>query len=218
VRIVFVGAVAFSRVCLERVLELGGDIVGVVTLAPELLGRAGDGADIGSIAVSNDVPVQRVRNVNDPQSIEFIRSLRPDVIFVFGWSQLLGRDLLAIAPAIGSHPALLPRDRGRHPITWALVDGLAESGLTFLWLDEGADSGDILWQRAFPIEEDDDAADIYRRVEELARSAIAEFLPTLEAGTAQRIPQDERQAKDGELLISSGDDTKCVLSIDNPNG
>lgn len=193
-RIVFVGAVEFSRVCLERVLELGGGVVGAVTLEQALLSRVGDGADIALIAESYDIPALRVRNVNAPESIAFIRALRPDVLFVFGWSQLLGRELLGLAPAIGSHPALLPRNRGRHPITWALVDGLTESGLTFLWLDEGADSGDILWQRPFPIGEDDDAADIYRRVEQLARTAVAEFLPALENGTAPRTQQDERQA------------------------
>jgi len=131
---------------------------------------------------------------DDPQTIELIRSLRPDVMFVFGWSQLLGRELLAIAPCIGSHPALLPRDRGRHPITWALVDGLDETGLTFLWLDEGADSGDILWQRAFRVCPDDDAADVYAKIEDLAEAAVREFVPQLINKTAPRRPQDERLA------------------------
>ena len=193
-RIVFIGAVRFSRTCLEQVLALGGEVVGVVTLEPELLVRAGDAAELAPVAEPYGVPVHAVRNVNDPPAIALIRSMRPDVILVLGWSQLLGEELLSLAPCIGSHPALLPRDRGRHPITWALVDGLRESGLTFLWLDSGADTGDILWQRAFPIGDDDDAADVYARIEELAREAIREFLPQLETGTAPRVPQDEGRA------------------------
>jgi methionyl-tRNA formyltransferase len=138
--------------------------------------------------------LHRVADVNDPTAIELIRSMKPDAIFVFGWSRLLGPELLAIAPCIGSHPALLPRDRGRHPITWALVDGLDKTGLTFLWLDEGADSGDILWQRAFRIGPNDDAADVYAKIEDLAVDALREFIPLLAAGTAPRTAQDHRFA------------------------
>jgi methionyl-tRNA formyltransferase len=192
--VVFIGTVSFSRACLEQLFELGADVVGVVTLEPGRRAQAGDAADLEPVARANGVPVHHVRNVNDPDVVELIRSLNPDVILVLGWSQLLGPELLSVAPCIGSHPALLPRDRGRHPITWALVDGLEESGLTFLWLDAGADSGDILWQRSFSIDEDDDACSVYARVEELGRRAIAEFLPQLEAGTAPRRPQDESAA------------------------
>jgi methionyl-tRNA formyltransferase len=82
----------------------------------------------------------------------------------------------------------------RHPITWVFVDGLDETGLTFLWLDEGADSGDILWQRALSIGPDDHAADVYEKMEALGREAIREFLPQLRSGTAPRIAQDAGQA------------------------
>jgi methionyl-tRNA formyltransferase len=193
-RIVFVGTVAASVTWLEETLASGGEVVGVVTLPPESAGRHGDRADLRPLAEQHGIPVLEVANVNAAEAIAGIRALGPDVIFVFGWSQLLGQELLALAPAIGSHPALLPRDRGRHPITWALVDGLEESGLTFMWLDEGADSGDILWQRAFSIGPDDDAAAVYAEVVELGRAAIREFLPQLEQGTAPRRPQDDALA------------------------
>jgi len=193
-RIVFVGTVQFSRECLEETLAAGGDVVAVLTLAPERAGFHGDYADLEPAATAHGVPVHRVGNVNDPETIALIRSLEPDVILVLGWSQLLGPELLSLAPCIGSHPALLPRDRGRHPLTWALVDGLEESGLTFLWLDEGPDSGDILWQRAFPIDAEDDAAALYEKIDRLGREAIREILPRLEDGSAPRLPQDEALA------------------------
>jgi methionyl-tRNA formyltransferase len=193
-RIAFVGAVEFSRECLEETLVTGGDVIAVLTLAAERAGFHGDYADLGPVAASHGVPVHRIGNINDPAEIELIRSLHPDVIFVFGWSQLLGPELLQLAPCIGSHPTLLPRNRGRHPLTWALVEGLEQSGLTFLWLDGDADTGDILWQRAFPIEIEDDAATVYRRVVRLGREAIREFLPALESGSAPRLPQNEALA------------------------
>jgi methionyl-tRNA formyltransferase len=208
-RIVLVGAVHFSRVCLEEILAQSGKVVAVLTLSPERAGFHADYADLAEVAEPAGVPVHRVGNVNDPETVALLRELEPDVIFTFGWSQIVKPEVLSIPPkgCIGTHPALLPRDRGRHPIVWALVDGRSESGLTFFYLDEGPDSGDILWQRAFPIALEEDAADVYGKVEALAREGIREFLGPLERGEAHRIPQDHGQAtyrrkrgeEDGEI-------------------
>ena len=128
--------------------------------------------------------------------MEVIRSIAPDVIFVFGFSQLISPEILSIPSlgCIGTHPALLPKNRGRHPLIWALVEGLTQSGLTFFYLDEGADSGDILWQEPFTIELGDDALTLYQKIRSLASKGIAEFLPKLMNNTAPRIPQDASQA------------------------
>ena len=82
-----------------------------------------------------------------------------------------------------------------------------KSGLSFFYIDEGTDSGDILWQKSFKITLEDDAHSVYEKIEKLASKAIEEFLPQLETGAAPRIPQDHSQAtywrkrieKDGEI-------------------
>jgi methionyl-tRNA formyltransferase len=193
-RVVVIGAVAFTRRCLEAAVDAGAEVAGLLTLPPEAASLHGDYVDLQPTAERLGIPTHQIANVNDSKTVELVRSLRPDAIFVFGWSQLLRSEILGIAPCIGSHPALLPGDRGRHPITWALVDGLDETGLSFLWLDEGADSGDLLWQRSFTIGPDDDAADVYATIEDLADQAVREFVPQLSSGTAPRIPQDDRLA------------------------
>ena len=165
-------------------------------MAPERATFNADYADLAPTAERFGVPVHRIRNIKDPETIDLIRSLRPDVIFVFGWSQIVTKPVLDIPPlgCIGTHPALLPKNRGRHPLIWALVEGLTESGLTFFYLDEGADSGDILWQKPFPITIDDTARTLYDKIVVLGREAIREFLPLLANGTAPRIPQDDSKA------------------------
>jgi methionyl-tRNA formyltransferase len=137
-----------------------------------------------------------MNNINDQENIEYIRDLNPDVVFVFGFSQLIKKEILDIPPlgCIGTHPALLPKNRGRHPLIWALIDDLEESGLTFFYLDEGADSGDILWQKKFAICDEDDAGTLYDKIKALASEGIREFLPLLQTGSAQRIKQDHSQA------------------------
>ncbi|MBI3320671.1 MAG: methionyl-tRNA formyltransferase [Candidatus Omnitrophica bacterium] len=195
-RIVFVGTVAFSRHCLLELLRQPWDIAAVLTLDPEYAERHADYADLSEVTSPRGIPLIRVRDINHPETVRQIRSLRPDLICVFGWSQVIGRAVLDIPPkgCLGSHPTLLPQHRGHHPIIWALVEGLQESGLTFFYLDEGIDSGDLLWQRPFPITLEDGAASVYRKVEQLASQALAELLPQVAQGCAPRIPQDHRQA------------------------
>lgn len=208
-RIIFVGTVDFSRHCLQQVLECGGNVVAVFTLAKEDASFHSDYVDLSDVASRHGAPVYRIKNINEPKSLELISSLQPDVIFVFGWSKLIAKQVLEIPSkgCIGTHPALLPKNRGRHPIIWALVEGLRESGLTFFYMDEGADSGDILWQKSLQIFLEDDAGSLYEKIKALASEAIREFLPRLEQGTAPRIPQDHSRAtywrkrteKDGEI-------------------
>jgi len=195
-RIVFIGAVEFSRHCLELTLDAGGEVVGVLTIPPKANRFNADAADLAGLARTRGVPVHQVAKINDPAAIALVRDLKPDVLFVFGFSQLIGPELLAI-PRLGSvgvHPALLPEGRGRHPLIWALVLGLPRSGLSFFWMGEGADDGPLLWQKAFDISQDDDAASLYARIKDLAAEAIPQFLPQLAGGDPPRIPQDESRA------------------------
>jgi methionyl-tRNA formyltransferase len=206
-RIIFIGAVEFSRHCLEAILKANGDVVAVFTVAKEQAGIHADYSDLSWAATNYGIPVHKVKNLES--NVELIRSLRPDVIFVFGWSRIISQSILNIPPlgCVGSHPALLPKNRGRHPIIWTLVEGLEESGLTFFYLENTADSGDILWQQEFPVSLEDDARTLYDRISFLAREAISEFLPQLEQSTAPRVPQNSTQAtnwrkrtqKDGEI-------------------
>lgn len=195
-RVVFIGAVEFSRHCLSVLIQERANVVAV--MSPDSHAAAGnsDRADLEPLATAHGLPFYGFRSMRDTGTIELIRSLSPDVIFVLGLSQLIPRELLQIPRlgCIGSHPTMLPKHRGRHPLIWAIIEGLQESGLTFFFLDEGADSGDILWQRAFPITDDDTAATLYQKVIELGAAGIREFLPQLIAGNASRTPQDHSEA------------------------
>ncbi|MFC2035009.1 methionyl-tRNA formyltransferase [Chloroflexota bacterium] len=195
-RIVFVGTVNFSRHCLKEVLENGGNVVALFTLDKAHTGFHSDYADLSDIANEHVIPVYDIKDIKSYENIELIRSLEPDVIFVFGWSQLIPKQILDIPSlgCIGTHPALLPLNRGRHPIIWALVEGLEKSGLTFFYIDEGMDSGDILWQKSFPITLEDNAESIYMKIKGMASEAIQDFLPQLQQGNAPRMPQDNSQA------------------------
>ena len=193
---IFVGAVAFSRRCLQVLVELPVEIDLIVTVDEMKSRRHADYIDLAPLASSHGIPILRVADINSPEVLQRMESEGPDVIFVLGWSQIVSDRLLDIPRlgCIGSHPALLPRNRGRHPIVWALVEGLQETGLTFFFLDEGVDSGDIVWQRSCRIEPEDDAASLYGKIEDLAAVGLQDFVHRVAGGTVCRTPQDDSLA------------------------
>ena len=163
---------------------------GVVTLRTSR--TTADFARLDDLCNEAGISLHYTRDANGKETLDWLRQIKPELIFCFGWSRLLSAELLAIPPrgVIGYHPALLPQNRGRHPIIWALALGLKETGSTFFYMDQSADSGDILSQHHIPITPDDDAGTLYRRLTETALDQITEFLPLLGNGVAPRIPQD----------------------------
>lgn len=193
-KIIFIGTVEFSRKALEKVISIGGNIVGVCTLKNSLFNS--DFNDLTEVACKKKIPVKYVDDINSQDCVEWISYKKPDVIFCFGWSQILKERMLHIAPlgVIGFHPAALPYNRGRHPIIWALVLGLKETASTFFFMDSKADSGDILSQRSIAIDYLDDARSLYDKVVNTALKQIEEFFFTLENGSYLRIKQNHSLA------------------------
>jgi len=171
-------------------------VVGVVALDPSRASFTSDYRDLAAVAAARGIPALRVTDVNASATVAQLRVWAPDVMFVLGWPQLVHREARDVPRlgAIGTHPTLLPEHRGRHPLIWALVEGRTRGGLTFFRLADGADSGDVVWQRSFDIGILDDAGDLYRRVEALERAGIAELVPALESGTLTSRPQDATRA------------------------
>jgi len=189
-RAVFIGTVEFSLRSLEKLIGLNVNLVGVVT--KESSSFNSDFLDLKPLCISNGIPCLYVDDINSLDSIKWIKDLNPDVIFCFGWSSLIKKEILNIAPmgVVGYHPAKLPMNRGRHPLIWALALGLEESASTFFFMDEGADTGDILSQVDFEISYQDDARSIYDKVNDIALCQIEDFIPRLKQGKYSKVKQD----------------------------
>lgn len=190
-RIVFIGSVEFSLRALEKLVALGAEIVGVCTLQESKFNA--DHIDLRGFCEAHGVPSLYVDDINSIKAITWIRGKRPDIIFCFGWSRLIKKDLLELPPlgVVGFHPSLLPANRGRHPLIWALVLGLKKTGSTFFFMNSAADSGDILSQKEISIDDQDNARTLYDKVIRAALIQITEFMPQLISGTFQRSVQNE---------------------------
>jgi methionyl-tRNA formyltransferase len=194
-KIFFIGTVDFSRSMLLCLLELDvAEIVGIATKAVSKFNS--DHTDLSDIAIKKKIPFKHVGNINEPQVVDWIRSLNPDVIYCMGWSSLIKSELLQLCSigVIGFHPAKLPQNRGRHPLIWALVLGLSESATTFFLMDEGTDSGEILSQEIFTIDEEDAASDVYKKMIDCATSQIKSITLRLASGNYETQKQDHSKA------------------------
>ncbi|MFH5831636.1 methionyl-tRNA formyltransferase [Halalkalibaculum sp. DA384] len=189
-RILFIGSVQFSEKALEKLIELNTNLVGVVT--KERSDFNADFVDLSKLAVDNNIPYHYTNDVNSTRTISWIQKKQPDVIFCLGWSQLLKEKVLSIPPkgAVGYHPSKLPHNRGRHPLIWAVALGLRETGSTFFIMNKGADTGDVISQKLFPIHFEDKAIDVYKRMTTTATGQLEEIIEQFETGNIHRIPQD----------------------------
>lgn len=189
-KILFIGTVEFSYKALKKLIELNAEIVGICTKKKSDFNS--DFADLTPLCKKAGIPFKYIDDINSNENIAWIRSLSPDIIFCFGWSNLIKKDLLGLPKmgVVGYHPALLPKNRGRHPLIWALALGLNDSGSTFFFMTEGADDGDILSQEKIEILYEDDAKSLYNKVSNVALKQIETFLPKLQNNSFKTIKQN----------------------------
>ena len=195
-RIAFVGCVEEGRRSLQTLLDLNAEVVGVFTLRPDLAAGVSGAVPWEELASTHRIPLHYVRNINDPDAVATMRELAPDLVFCVGWTQLLRHEILRLPRlgCVGFHASPLPRYRGRAPVNWAIIHGEKETGNTMMRLDEGVDTGDIIAQRRFPIDDDDTCATIYDKVARSEDEMIREVLPLLREARMPRTPQDHAQA------------------------
>jgi methionyl-tRNA formyltransferase len=191
-RTVWVSFDTVGRDCLKAAAEAGADVVGVVTLPGPIDPDRSGQCSFEEVASELGARLVETRDVNSEGTLVAVRELEPDLVFVVGWSQLVRDPFIALAAegVFGMHPTLLPRHRGRAPIPWAILSGLARTGVTlFEIVDATADSGAIVGQVVVEIDLDETATTLFDRLAEAHVALVREFVPQLLAGAAPRIAQ-----------------------------
>ena len=209
-RIVFIGTGEIGVPTLRALQKSEDELVGVVTQPDKPAGRTQKitappikKALIGSEPNANPVQdsprragIFQPARIKDPEAIDQIRALAPDVIVVMAYGQILPRAVLEIPKivSLNLHASLLPRWRGAAPIQAAIAAGDHETGVTVMYMDEGLDTGDILLQRKIEILPTETGATLHDQLAQIAPEALLESLRVLAAGNAPRIPQDKSLA------------------------
>ena len=195
-RIGFVTCVELGRACIEALVELGAPIELLMTLHDDVDVAKSGRVFLDDLASEHEIPLVKVRDVNEPSAVRVIEAADLDWLFIIGWSQVAGPQVLASPRrgALGMHPTLLPEGRGRAPIPWTILKGLPETGVTLFQLDEGVDTGPILGQERIPVDDDETATSLYGKVTAAHVSLLHAVWPQLLDGTVVARAQDEAAA------------------------
>ena len=192
----FVTCVELGLSCLEEIYDLGGSVDLLMTLHDDRAVNKSGRIYLDEFAQEHDVSLMKIRHVNDEDAVSAVRDHEIDWLFIIGWSQIAGRDMLG-APTrgvVGMHPTLLPVGRGRAAVPWAIIKGLDKTGVTMFVLDEGVDTGAILGQVEVPIETYEDASSLYDKVNAAHRELMRIVWPSLVNDSVNAVAQDEALA------------------------
>ena len=196
-RLVWVSFDMMGRDCLAAAAEAGAEVVGVVTLPGPIDPNRSGQCSFGEIAAELGARLIETVDVNSPDTTAAIREVDPDLIFVVGWSQLVLDEFIGLPRhgVFGMHPTLLPRHRGRAAIPWAILSGLARTGVTlFEIVDSTADSGAIVGQVEVEIAPDETATSLFARLADAHVQLVRELVPQLLSRSAPRSRQDPSRA------------------------
>lgn len=194
--IVFMGTPDFAVESLKKIYESGHNILAVVSQPDRPSGRNMKlmPTPVKEYAESKNIKVYQPEKIRkDEELYETLKSLKPDVIVVVAFGQILPQKILDI-PKYGSvnvHGSLLPKYRGAAPIQWAIISGEKVTGITTMYMDAGMDTGDMIQKAEVKIEDDDNFGTLYEKMKVKGGELIVQTLEKIADGVAPRVKQPD---------------------------
>src|SRR6266576_1375070 len=153
-------------------------------------------SSILDLARERNIPVWKVRQLSNSETIKVFTVYQADMICVACFSKRIPRDILDI-PRLGClnvHPSLLPANRGPEPLFWAFRDGSGRTGVTIHVMDEGLDSGAIVAQEVIQIQDGISYSELEEQSAELGGKLLAQSVWDMYNGVAELATQDETKS------------------------
>jgi methionyl-tRNA formyltransferase len=193
-RIIFLGTAELSGASLTALAQDEQfSVMAVVTQPDKPKGRELklQPSSVKSLALKLGLPVLQPDRARDEEFIARLRELRPDLIVVVAYGQILPQSILDLPRhgCLNVHTSLLPSYRGAAPIQWAIANGDTETGVTIMKMDAGLDTGPIVSQRRTPIRPEDNSVTLHDRLARLGAELLLQTIPDIVAGKIQPVPQ-----------------------------
>lgn len=208
-KVVFMGTPDFAVGTLKKLIESGHEVLAVVTQPdkPKGRGKAMQFPPVKEVAVESGITVYQPKRVREPEFLETLKALSPDVVVVVAFGQIIPQALLDV-PKLGClnvHGSLLPKYRGAAPIQWAVIDGERESGVTIMRMDAGLDTGDMITTRVVKLEEKETGGSLFDKLSQAGADLLTETLDQLEAGTVTYEKQPAESSTDYARMLKKED-------------
>ena len=206
-KVVFMGTPDFAVGTLEAIVGAGHEVAAVVTQPDKPKGRGGVMAmsPVKECALSHGLTVLQPLKARNPEFIEEIKAINPDVIVVVAFGQIIPSEIIHMPKfgCINVHASLLPKYRGASPIQWTVLDGCEYSGVTTMLMDEGIDTGDILETVTVKLDERETGGSLFDRLSLVGAKLLVETLDKAEAGQLHPVKQDDSQSSYVRMIDKS---------------
>lgn len=204
-RVLFMGTPKYAVSFLQSLIDLGEEVVGVVTMPDKPVGRKQEIQEppVKVLAQKKNIPVFQPVKINETSSLETLKNLNPDLAVVVGFGQILSQKLLDLPKqgTINVHFSLLPKYRGASPIQAAIINGEEKTGITTMFLVKKLDSGPVLLQKELPIDKKDTAITLTEKLTKIGVEVLKETVTLIKEGKAAAKPQDEALSSYAPLLV-----------------
>ena len=194
-KIVYMGTPDFAVNPLHALAEAGYEVAGVITQPDKPKGRGKTmlPTPVKEEALKHGFPVYQPVKVRDPEFLQVLEKLDPDIIVVAAFGQIIPKSILELPKygCINIHASLLPKYRGAAPIQQAVIDGEKESGVTIMRMGTGLDTGDMISRIVVPIAKDETGGTLFDKLAEAGAKLLVETLPHIFDGTAVYEKQPE---------------------------
>lgn len=206
-KVVFMGTPDFAVGTLEAIVGAGHEVAAVVTQPDKPKGRGGVMAmsPVKECALRHGLTVLQPLKARNPEFIDEIRAINPDVIVVVAFGQIIPSEIIHMPKfgCINVHASLLPKYRGASPIQWTVLDGCEYSGVTTMLMDEGIDTGDILETATVKLDERETGGSLFDRLSLVGAKLLVETLDKAEAGQLHPVKQDDSQSSYVRMIDKS---------------
>ncbi|CAI8742713.1 methionyl-tRNA formyltransferase [Chryseobacterium sp. IT-36CA2] len=194
-KILVIGAVNSTAKIIQKLIENGLEVVGVLGHEPKDKDKISGWADLAALSYDLGINYKSFTKINDEENLKWAAEKKADIIFAVGFSQLLQDDWFSVSKlgCVGFHPTMLPVGRGRAPLAWITLEQSYGSA-TFFLMGKGADDGPVFVQSIFKVQEDDNAESVETKILENIELALDQWLPELKNGLWNPIPQCEHLA------------------------
>lgn len=200
-RLVMMGTGSFAEPTFLKLLDSPHEVAGLVTQPDRATGKERGSTrqarqGMKEIALERGIPVLQPESINTPDGVAALQTLKPDLLVVAAYGQILSKDVLAIPPlgGINVHASLLPEYRGAAPINWAIYHGKTYTGVTIIRMSIALDAGDILTQKVINILPEETAGELEARLGPLGAKLALKTVDRLAQGPISGTPQDKTQA------------------------
>ena len=205
-KIVYMGTPDFAVPPLRSLLNTEYEVAAVVTQPdkPKGRGKALMPTPVKEEALKHGIPVYQPEKVREPGFVEKLRELKPDLIEVAAFGQIIPESVLNMPKfgCINIHASLLPKYRGAAPIQYAVIDGEKESGVTIMKMGKGLDTGDMIARTEVPLAKDETGGSLFEKLSSAGARLLVETLPDIFAGTAVYEKQPEESPTPYAAMIT----------------